>query len=411
MKILILAAVRCSLIFTAVTASLFSVRPAEAYTVTLQQMGANVVANGSGAINLTGLTFFLPGIDFTARIWAGGGVIITGPPGGSGDVDLYTGFTGPTSFGSGFFFFPNTGSGDIVGIDAQGFGGLLAVPPGYVSGAALSDSMTFNNATFASLGVTPGTYVWTWGTGLPNQNFTLHHRRGWRARWRLDSFSARFRLARLGCAAAQIAIAKGEEVMKALPKKLLRLTLFGIAVTSLFSVQPAQAYTVTLEQVGSDVVANGTGAINLTGLTFFSGDFVVPQMNASFGAILTGQVLGGVVTGYTGFTGPTSFGPGGFFFATTGSGDLVGISSGARALYVPEGYVSGAALSDSMTFNNATFASLGVTPGTYVWTWGTGLANQNFTLHIGSVPDGGSTVSLLGCALLGLAALRRKLGC
>ena len=33
---------------------------ARAYSVTLQQMGANVVANGSGAINLTGLTFFLP---------------------------------------------------------------------------------------------------------------------------------------------------------------------------------------------------------------------------------------------------------------------------------------------------------------------------------------------------------------
>ena len=80
---------------------------------------------------------------------------------------------------------------------------------------------------------------------------------------------------------------------------------------------------------------------------------------------------------------------------------------------MPQGYVSGAALSDSMTFNNATFASLGVTPGTYVWTWGTGLANQNFTLIIGGagVPDGGSTVSLLGCALLGLAALRRKLSC
>ena len=79
---------------------------------------------------------------------------------------------------------------------------------------------------------------------------------------------------------------------------------------------------------------------------------------------------------------------------------------------MPQGYVSGAALSDSMTFNNATFASLGVTPGTYVWTWGTG-ANQNFTLVIGAagVPDGGSTVSLLGCALLGLTALRRKLSC
>jgi hypothetical protein len=56
-----------------------------------------------------------------------------------------------------------------------------------------------------------------------------------------------------------------------------------------------------------------------------------------------------------------------------------------------------------MTFNSATFASLGVTPGTYVWTWGTGLMNQNFTLQIGAagVPDGGSTVSLLGFALLG----------
>jgi hypothetical protein len=49
----------------------------------------------------------------------------------------------------------------------------LGVPHGYVSGAALSDSMTFNNETFAAMGLTPGTYVWSWGTGLPNQNFTL----------------------------------------------------------------------------------------------------------------------------------------------------------------------------------------------------------------------------------------------
>jgi hypothetical protein len=75
--------------------------------------------------------------------------------------------------------------------------------------------------------------------------------------------------------------------------------------------------------------------------------------------------------------------------------------------------VSGNALSSSATWNNATFASLGMTPGTYVWRWGTGLENQNFTLVIGKagVPDGGSTVSLLGFALLGLAALRRKLSC
>ncbi len=56
MKTVILAAIRCSLMFTAVTASLFSVRPAQAYMVTLEQIGSNVVATGSGAVNLTGLT-------------------------------------------------------------------------------------------------------------------------------------------------------------------------------------------------------------------------------------------------------------------------------------------------------------------------------------------------------------------
>jgi hypothetical protein len=65
-----------------------------------------------------------------------------------------------------------------------------------------------------------------------------------------------------------------------------------------------------------------------------------------------------------------------------------------------------------MTFNNQTFASMGLAPCTYEWTWGDGGANQNFTLVFpGSVPDGGSTISLLGFGLLGLAGLRRKLGC
>ena len=87
------------------------------------------------------------------------------------------------------------------------------------------------------------------------------------------------------------------------------------------------------------------------------------------------------------------------------------IGNFGAALLVPEGYVSGNALSSSATWNNATFASLGVIPGTYEWTWGTGLRNQNFTLIIGGVgvPDVGSTVYLLGFGLLGLAALRRKL--
>ena len=203
--------------------------------------------------------------------------------------------------------------------------------------------------------------------------------------------------------------------MKALPKKLLRLTLFGIAFTSLFSVQPAQGFTITMQQVGSDVVANGTGAINLTGLTLFGGaQFQVIGIQAEGGFIVTGT-SSALLSDYFGFTGPTNFGRGNFFVADTGSGDPSGIGGRDGSIFLPAGYPSGDPLTNSMTFNNATFASLGVRQGTFVWSWGTGLPNQNFTLIIGSgvagVPDGGSTVSLLGFALLGLAALRRKLAC
>jgi len=200
--------------------------------------------------------------------------------------------------------------------------------------------------------------------------------------------------------------------MKASPKKLLRLALIGIAVTSLFFVQPAQAFTITFDQMGANVVATGTGAINLTGLTFDTMFSPGAGVNASSGIISIGA-SGVSVPGYTGFTGPTSFGSGGLFFPNTSIGDFVGISNFFGDIFVPAGYVSNTALSDSMTFNSKTIHSLGLTPGTYVWTWGTGLPNQNFTLIIGraGVPDGGSTVSLLGFGLLGLAALRRKLGC
>jgi hypothetical protein len=56
--------------------------------------------------------------------------------------------------------------------------------------------------------------------------------------------------------------------MKALPKKLLPLTLFAVAVTSVCCVQPAQGFTITMEQLFGKVVATGSGAINLTGLSF-----------------------------------------------------------------------------------------------------------------------------------------------
>ena len=109
------------------------------------------------------------------------------------------------------------------------------------------------------------------------------------------------------------------------------------------------------------------------------------------------------------FNGPTNFGSGSPTAATSGSGDLVGLFFGGPYLFVPQGYISGTALSDTATYDNATFSSLGVTPGTYEWTWGAG-ANQNFTLKIGAttVPDAGSTFMLLSGAIVALGSFRRR---
>ena len=152
----------------------------------------------------------------------------------------------------------------------------------------------------------------------------------------------------------------------------IRCFLMFLVTASIFSVRPAQAYTVTLQQVGSNVVATGSGAINLTGLTFHGLTDARSGVVANIGELNTGPTTRVTVDVYSGAFGPTSFGSGNLFFADTGSGDLVGIFGFAGLIIVPFNYVSGTALSDSMTFNNATLASLGVTPGIYEWTWGTG---------------------------------------
>ena len=158
---------------------LLSVRPAQAgYIVTLQQVGPNVVATGSGAIDLTGLTVSQsfsqnPGIKPYGHLGAGPASIATGPT--SSSVHPYFGaITGPRIFGSSAnFTLASSGSGDMVGITAGlAFQTFLSVPTGYHSGSFLSDSATYSGQSFATLGVTPGTYVWKWGSGA-NQNFTL----------------------------------------------------------------------------------------------------------------------------------------------------------------------------------------------------------------------------------------------
>jgi hypothetical protein len=172
------------------------------------------------------------------------------------------------------------------------------------------------------------------------------------------------------------------------------------------SVRPAQAgYIVTLQQVGPNVVATGSGAIDLTGLSSFGSAFASPEMYPAHGIMGTGP--SGTVDVYTGSSGPASFGPGFGGFPSTTSGDSVFLEDFGLGIDVPQGYVSGTSLSSSATYSG-TLASLNVTPGTYEWTWGAGL-NQNFTLDAvaPAVPDSGSTFGLFFLALIALFGATR----
>ena len=173
--------------------------------------------------------------------------------------------------------------------------------------------------------------------------------------------------------------------------------------------QARASYIVTFSEVGLNVVANGSGSIDTTGLTpagsfFDPTGFIIP---ANALEITQPENTGGQE--WSGITGPTSFGSGGQTNASSGSGDVVGVAgAGGAVLGLPSGYVSGAPLSSTSTWDNATFASLGLTPGTYVWTWTGGTDDDSYEVVIGAVPE--PSPLLLTALGLALTLLARRLG-
>jgi hypothetical protein len=180
----------------------------------------------------------------------------------------------------------------------------------------------------------------------------------------------------------------------------------AVAIGLGLSVLPARAaYVVDLTQVGPNVVATGSGSIDLAGLSFLEDETGVPgSITPSMPEIATGPFPSSIAI-YGSATGPSNFGSGGLVITEIGSGDLVGADEFEIA--VPEGYVSGDKLSSSSTWDGQTFKSLGVTPGVYKWTWGSGADADSFTLDA-VVPEPSTWIMVLaGFAGLGLAAWRK----
>jgi hypothetical protein len=170
--------------------------------------------------------------------------------------------------------------------------------------------------------------------------------------------------------------------------------------------QARAEFIITFSQVGNNVEVDGSGTINLTDLTLKEIVSVGPAIRPNLAAVIFGPSGGTDVDTYGGFTGPGSIGPGGITFGTPGSGDAVGISGSTLThdIIVPSGYKSGASLMSNMSFGNTTISKLGLTPGTYKWTWGSAANGTADFLEV-DIPSATGVPEPASLTLLGIGSL------
>lgn len=188
-------------------------------------------------------------------------------------------------------------------------------------------------------------------------------------------------------------------------------SVFAIIAFAMF-VLPADAkYIYNVYQSGADVIAAGSGTIDLTDLTFGGGGvYTEGSVDASIAQIGGGPTGFAVekLSDFMGLQGPASFGNGGYFADDAYYGDQVQIIGQYGELRLDD---HGGDYFGSTIFTDTTIEALGLDPGTYTYTWGSGVDADSIIVNIAQPTTGVPepfTLSLFGAGLAGAVALRRR---
>ena len=133
----------------------------------VDKLDGTVELTYTGYINTAGLLDLGPVNLVNSAISPSGGVIQRA---GSTSLFLTSSSTAGQTFGTGASTIATTSSGSAIYIDFQST--LLGLPGGYVSGGAISGSMTFSGS-FASLGIDPVARTYSWGLGGAGSSVSL----------------------------------------------------------------------------------------------------------------------------------------------------------------------------------------------------------------------------------------------
>jgi hypothetical protein len=197
----------------------------------------------------------------------------------------------------------------------------------------------------------------------------------------------------------------------------MKKSLASLIVAQAFVSSAQGAVVVNAVETGGNVVFTGTGSLSTLAWTQqgASADFAFINPAKILLIGVTPAVNSFRFRDPVNFVGPTDFGSDQQTFADSGTGgssgggfgDIFGLFFDSKQLVVPGGYVQGTALSGTSTYNNLTFAALGMNTGSYTWSWGSGNQADSLTLNVGAVPVP-AAVWLFGTALIGLVGFSKR---